>query len=379
MDSPFVFGKIASGKMFINRTTERNHLTQNFKSGINTMLISPRRWGKSSLVLASSKSLAKENKDIRFCYLDLFRINTIQEFYNALAIEILKASSGKWQEWVSSAKEFLSGISPSISLGPDPSQEFSLKINFDKNEKEEGEILNLTEKIAKKKKIKFVVCIDEFQKITEFEAGNAFQQKLRSHWQEQQNTSYCLYGSKRHIISELFTSQSQPFYQFGDLIFLPKIDEKYWHTFILKQFKSTGKSISKEIIDQIISISANHPYHMQQFAHHLWRNTDKITDEKAVRYTINELLINNEILFKREIDNLTSLQLGMLKAIVNRESHLNSMETVKKYGLGSPGNVNTLKKSLESKEIIDFYESEYQFINPFFEYWLKNEYFLSST
>lgn len=375
MDSPFVFGKIASGKMFINRTEELKHLSQNFNSGINTMLISPRRWGKSSLVLAASAKTAKENKNIRFCHIDLFRINTIQEFYSTLAIEILKSSSGKWQEWVSNAKEFLSGISPSISLGPDPSLEFSLKINFDRNEEKTEEILNLTEKIAKKKKIKFVVCIDEFQKISEFEKGNAFQQMLRSYWQKQENTSYCLFGSKRHIISELFTSQSQPFYQFGDMIFLPKIEEKYWHSFINKQFNSTGKTVSREIIDQIISISANHPYHMQQFAHHLWRNTDKIADENTLRTTIDELLLNSEILFKREIDNLTPLQLGLLKALINNETQLNSIETVKKYGLGSPGSVGTIKKGLESKEIIDFYESDYQFINPFFQFWLKNDYF----
>jgi hypothetical protein len=377
MDSPFVFGKIARGKTFINRREEVKHLSQNFNSGINTMLISPRRWGKSSLVLAAAAVSAKENRNIRFCHIDLFRINSIEEFYGSLTTEILKASSGKWQEWVSSVKEFLSGISPSISLGPDPSQEFSLKIDFEKNEKDEGELLNLSEKIAKKKKIKFVVCIDEFQKISEFDDGNTFQEKLRSYWQKQDNTSYCLYGSKRHIISELFTSRSQPFYQFGDLIFLQKIEEKYWHSFIRKQFKSGGKSISREIINQIISISANHPYHMQQFAHHLWRNTDKIADEKTIKTTIDELLINNEILFKREIENLTPLQLGLLKAIVNKEIHLNSMETVKNYGLGSPGSIGTLKKGLETKEIIDFYDSEYQFINPFFEYWLKNEYFLS--
>ncbi|MFO7669783.1 MAG: hypothetical protein R6W31_09005 [Bacteroidales bacterium] len=105
---------------------------------------------------------------------------------------------------------------------------------------------------------------------------------------------------------------------------------------------------------------------MQQFAHHLWRNTDKIADEQTIKTTIDELLINNEILFKREIENLTPLQLGLLKVIINKENHLNSMVTVKNYGLGSPGSVGTLKKGLETKEIIDLYESEYQFINPFF-------------
>lgn len=372
MESPFVFGKIAKGKSFINRKNELTHLIGNLSSGINTMIISPRRWGKTSLVFKAAEKVSGNNKNLKFCYLDLFRIQDENHFYELFAHEVLKASSNKWQEWISTAKDLLKGIVSSVSIGPDPGQEFSLKISWENLKENEQAILDLPEKIAQRKKFKFVICIDEFQKVAEFNESLLFQQKLRSHWQDQSNTSYCLFGSKRHIITELFTSQSQPFYQFGDLIFLQKIEQKHWYGFINKHFTAAGKSISKEIINRIIDVCSNHPYHVQQFTHYLWRLTDKEADSDTFETALEELLLNNEILFKKEIENLTTLQLRYLNAMVNKEPHLNSIDTINKYKLGSPGNLSTVKKALETKEIIDFYDSEPTFINPLFEYWLKN-------
>jgi DNA-binding MarR family transcriptional regulator len=372
MKSPFVFGKIAKGKSFINRKNELKYLTNNFSSNINTMIISPRRWGKSSLVVKAAEQVSRSNKNIKFCYLDLFRIQDENHFYEFYAHEVLKASSNRWQEWVSTAKDLLKGIVSSVSIGTDPTQDFSLKISWDNLEKDKKAILDLPEKIAQKKKVKFIICIDEFQKIAAFNESLFFQQKLRSHWQDQSNTCYCLYGSKRHIITELFTSQSYPFYQFGDLIFLQKIEPKHWYGYIEKQFAASGKIISREIISNILDVNSNHPYHIQQFTHYIWRLTEKEANRDIFETCLEELLLNNEILFRKEIENLTPLQLRYLAAMVNKEPHLNSMVTITKYKLGSPGNLSTIKNALEKKEIIDFYESEPTFINPLFEYWLRN-------
>jgi hypothetical protein len=372
METPFVFGKIVKGRSFINRENELKHLTGNLTSGINTMLISPRRWGKSSLVVKAAQQVSRNNKNIKFCYLDLFRIQDEDHFYESFVHEILKASSNRWQEWVSTAKDLLKGIVSSVSIGTDPTQEFNLKISWENLKREEKTVLDLPEKIAQKKKIRFVICIDEFQKIAAFNESLFFQQKLRSHWQEQNHTSYCLYGSKRHLISEIFTSPSQPFFRFGDVIFLQKIEPRHWYRYIQKQFAATGKIISREIIGRILDVTSNHPYHIQQLAYYLWRLTGKEATLDIFESSLEELLLNNEILFRKELENLTLLQIRYLVAIMNREPHLNSMDTIRKYKLGSPGNLGTIKNALETKEIIDFYESEPVFINPLFEYWLKN-------
>ena len=77
-------------------------------------------------------------------------------------------------------------------------------------------------KIAIEKGIQIVICIDEFQQISDFEDSKTFQKKLRSVWQLQQHVSYCLFRSKKHLMNELFEKKNLPFYKFGDAIYLAK-------------------------------------------------------------------------------------------------------------------------------------------------------------
>lgn len=50
MADSFVYGRAVSEDNFIGREKETKLLEDNFNGGINTILISPRRWGKTSLV-----------------------------------------------------------------------------------------------------------------------------------------------------------------------------------------------------------------------------------------------------------------------------------------------------------------------------------------
>ncbi len=244
MDAPFVFGRIAADNNFTNRDKEAEQLVLNFSALINTILISPRRWGKSSLVSKAAKMAAKKHKNLRFCLIDLYNVRTEEQFYQLLAQEVLRASSSKMGEVMENAKKVAGKIIPKISFSPEENSEFTVGIDWQEVKKHPDEILNLAEKIAKEKNLKFIICIDEFQNISDFDNPLALQKKLRSHWQKHQNTAYCLYGSKRHMLLDVFTSASMPFYKFGDVIFLSKISRSHWVTFITSRFSKTGKSIS---------------------------------------------------------------------------------------------------------------------------------------
>ena len=95
-NGPFVFGSLAEQAYFTNRTTELNQLASNFLNGTNTTLISPRRWGKSSLVKAIAERLTKKHGNLRVCYVDLFNTRTEHEFYTLLAQQVVKGAATKF-------------------------------------------------------------------------------------------------------------------------------------------------------------------------------------------------------------------------------------------------------------------------------------------
>jgi len=146
---PFEYGSIAENEYFIDRIEDRRDLKTFLGGGINVMLISPRRWGKSSLVKAAMEELKQEQKDIRVCYLDAFKIFSEEEFYNKFASAILQGVSSTMEKrWVDIVK-FVQSISPSLTINSDPVNAVEVNLNFKPLKESAEEILNLPEKIAK--------------------------------------------------------------------------------------------------------------------------------------------------------------------------------------------------------------------------------------
>lgn len=370
MKSPFIFGKVVTGSSFINRTSEIARLTGNFQNHVNTILISPRRWGKSSLVKKTALQIGEEKTDILFCFIDLFRIRTEAEFYRQFASAVIKSTSGKLDEWIRTVKEFLGKLSPSVSFGTDPVNDFQISFGLANGILDKEEILNLPEKIASKKKKHIVVCLDEFQNIGNYADNLEFQKLLRSVWQHHQNASYCIYGSQRHMMMELFEKQSMPFYKFGDLMLLQKIKKVHFVNFIENSFTQTGKSIHPELSEKIVDRVEAHPYFVQQLAHVVWVNTTQEATEELLEYSVKELLDQNNILYQEIVNTLSNTQLSFLIALSKGTVNFNSKEVLQNNDLGTSGNVTKIKKTLINKEIIDFSSGKIVFLDPVFRLWL---------
>jgi len=373
--APFKFGKIVQGNNFTNRHDEISALQSNFENLISTIIVSPRRWGKSSLVKKAAEKTIKDNKQIKICFLDLYKVRTEEEFYQQLTHEILKSTASKLSEITNTAKNIFKQFVPKISFNPMHDGEFTLGLDWAEVKKYPDEILNLGETIAKKNKIQLIICIDEFQNLSFFKDSTAFQKKLRANWQNHEHVAYCMYGSKRHMMLEVFTSQSMPFYQFGSLIFLDKISEKHWIKYIQKQFAKTKKSISAECSKMIAELMENHPYYVQQFAHICWLNTIEVCDKQIIRNSLDQLLMQLSLLFQNLTDNLSTKQVNFLNAIIHRAEKISSRATIKKYNLGTSATVNRSKNALIEKEILDDFTNTLNFNDPAYKLWLQKYYF----
>ncbi|MDR0613646.1 MAG: ATP-binding protein [Dysgonamonadaceae bacterium] len=371
-NNPFYFGRMVKGNLFTDREKDTERLIANFKNGLNTIIISPRRWGKSSLVQRASEKINSDK--IRVASLDMFSIRTELEFYTEYIKVILVATSSKWEEHLKILKEFLKQITPKITVGIDPDHTFSLGFDWDEVKQNAKEILNLPEKIAKSKGIRIVVSIDEFQNIAVFNESLAFQKMLRSVWQRQEETCYCLYGSKFHMMQELFERQSMPFYRFGDLIHLGKIGEKEWTEFIKERFENTGKHIDDVYISKIINDVDKHSYYVQQLSHLIWEKADTEVTSMVYQEALDDMISQNALLYQRDTELMSSTKLNFLKAIASGvKQNLSGKNMVAKYKLGTSANVVKIKNHLLSEEIIDIQNKIVSFIDPVYELWFKRE------
>ena len=371
-NKPFTFGVATSGDNFTDREKETERLLMNFRHGVNTILISPRRWGKTSLVQKVCRLVQTEQ--LKVVYLDIFSCRSDKDFYDAFASAILKQTSSKSEEWIENAKLFLARITPKISIGPDPMTDFSISFEINHRSNDIDEILQLPEKIAQKKGCNIVVCIDEFQQIAEFKDSKTFQKRLRSVWQLQKSVSYCLFGSKKHLMNELFEKKSYPFYKFGDAIYLSKISTQNWIEYICRRFGVTGKQISEELAEKICQRVDNHSSYVQQLAWLVWIHTDKIATEQDFEAAYQDIIDQNTPLFEKQTESLTTYQMNFLRAIIDGiHSEFTTQEVLNKYQLGSSANVSIVKRALVKKELIEIEKRQVVIPDPIMAVWLKRK------
>jgi len=369
METPFIFGKIATDKNFTDREKETADLVQNFMSLINMIIISPRRWGKSSLVNKAAKLAMAQDSNLRICQIDLFNVRSEEHFYSLLAQKVIAATTTKWEEAIESAKSFFSHLVPKISIGTAPTNEVSIDFDWEEVKR------NLAEKIARKKGLKIMICVDEFQNIAEFTDPDYFQKKLRSHWQLHQSVAYCLYGSKRHMMMEVFANSSKPFYKFGNLMFLNKIDTPCLVKFFKNRFADTGKNIDDEASHLIAKLVDNHPYYAQQLAQLSWLRTKDVCTVEIVREAHTALVEQLSLLFVRITETLTTQQLNYIKALIAGEKAISSTEVMHRYHISSTTSISRSKAALIKNDILDNKAGEISFQDPIYAYWLKTEYF----
>ena len=370
-EAPFVFGVRVEGDTFTDRKEETNRLKMNFLYGVNTILISPRRMGKTSLVEKVSSMV--ECESLKIAKIDAFGCRSENDFINAFATAVVRATSTKWEEWIENTKTFLSRFIPKISIGQDPLSDFSIALEYNKSNTVTEDILQLPETIAKQKGIKIVICIDEFQQIADFPDSLTFQKKLRSIWQLQRNVSYCLYGSKKHMMETMFQSQSHPFYRFGDIFYLNKIAESDWVEFICNRFKVTGKEISPELATEICSVTDRYSSYVQQLSWLVWLRTTFRATKEDVEYGIDHMLDACEPLFIQQTESLSSYQMNFLQALTDGvTTGFTRSEVLNNYQLGTAANISRLKKALMEKDLIALTApKKLQISDPILALWLK--------
>lgn len=372
MEKAFVYGMSVGGNNFTDRIEETKRIKLDFENGVNVILISPRRMGKTSLIKKVISEI--DNPMLKIIYMDIYDCRSEYDFYNRFAETIMKSSGNHLEQVMENIKRFLVRISPKISFSPEPNSEFSVSLGITPKDYSPEEILNLPERIAKEQGVRLVVCIDEFQQIGEFTDSLTIQKRLRGVWQHHQNVSYCFFGSKKHLMENIFQNRRMPFYQFGEMLHLKCIPTVYWVPFICSRFEKYGKKIAEEYAGRICQVVKNYSSYVQQLAWNVMAETEKEVNEESFEEGLKALLEQNSSLFIQQTEGLTTYQLNFIRLLCKDiHSGFTTQAVSEIYPLGSKSNIDRIKKSLVDKEIITVEKDGIFLADSVFELWFKRE------
>jgi hypothetical protein len=370
--NPFVYGEVVTQEHFADRVEELKILERDLLDGQMIFLISPRRYGKTSLIATLFERLRRKKAIV--AYVDLYRCASLSQFLNVYLNVLFKASETRLERMSRSVSDMLSSIRPKLSVTPDGAVHLELGISpIAKNLREiTEEIIDLPNRMASRKKKRVVIAFDEFQEIRNFN-GETMEKTLRSVIQHHRNVGYLFAGSKRHIIKDMIYRKDRAFYKAGKVIHLGKIDRKLFAKFIKKKFEAIHFKIDLDVIEEIFTITDDCPYYVQYLCHELWdnyMNTKKIKKDDITN-VIKKIISGESPVYITLWNELTLHQRRLLQAIATSGgTGIFSQDFVMRNELNSTSSVQTSAHLLMDKGILDRENGEYFIEDLFFRYWI---------
>lgn len=360
-NNPFKFGSVVDGPFFTNRKEELLELKGLLNSKNHVILISPRRYGKTSLIM---KVVSKTDRPIIF--LDLQLITDTKDFASELLKRIYR--NYPFERIKSLLKSFR--IIPNITINPLNNE---VEVGFQPSTSTLPileDVLGLIEKLGSKGK-RPIVILDEFQDINRLE--NNLDRKLRSIIQHHQYINYAFLGSMESLMHEIFEKKKSAFYHFGQLLPLKKISEIDFKDYLVKGFKR--KTSNPEILSaEILNFTNCHPYYTQQFAFSIWEKLDlKYKTQNIIEETIDRLILNHDMDYERLWLTQNQTDKKILIAL-SLGDHLELTESfIQKYSIKATSTVFSSIKRLIKLGYITKIEGRYENDNPFFNEWIKRK------
>ncbi len=371
MTNPFKYGTVVSGNDFADREKELKELAAKLKETVRIFLLAPRRYGKTSLIKSVLDTLKK--KGFLVAYLDLYWASSSDEFFELYASNVMRASRSIARRAVHFMKDFLPRLRPRLGIDAGGNPELSLDISADGSAEAVEEVFHLPERIARAERKRFVVIFDEFQEIVRF-GGPALERQIRAAIQHHSHVSYLFAGSKTHMLIDMISDETRPFYQMGTLMNLGKIPEKEFGAFIAAKFSESGKKITPEAVNRILTVCENVPHYVQLLCFNLWdhfREEPQI-DETHIQPALANTLRSQEPAYITLWEGLTLHQRKALKAAAALKGRLlTAKDSIRQFNLESASNVAKSLNALCKKGILRKETEGYVFEDVFFGRWAE--------
>lgn len=357
--NPFKFGSIVDGRFFTDREKEIAYVKSMLNSENHLVIMSPRRYGKSSLI---NKAISETNRPA--ILLDLQLVTDTSD----MAAQLLKRIYRLFP--FERLKQFIQNfrIIPSVSLNPATN---AVDISFHPESDAIPvleDVLNLMEKLSAPKK-KLIIVFDEFQEVMDFD--KKILAHLRSVMQYHKNVNYIFLGSQESLIHEIFEKKKSPFYHFGLVFRLNKIPEKDFLNYLSEGF-STLTTDTAIIAGRILEITNCHPYYTQQLAFMAWEELQKAKDEaNCVTSALSALVEMHNIDYERLWNSLNKTDQKLLIGLAHSPQSPTSEAFIRKYNLGATSTAYSSLKRLMKQGYVIKNQKEAELDDPFFRLWIN--------
>ena len=379
MENPFKYGGVVRGPYFADRKSEIKELKREMVNLNQVFLVSPRRFGKTCLLLRLIESLKREK--LACAYLDLNAFPDIRSFASALTAlttEALETNRDKLLRLFSGFQN----LRPTVSVGTDGKINAGLELAVKEKDALAAmlEGMRHAEELAAKKKKKLVVIIDEFSDIDKYN-GRSVEKAIRSEIQKQTHIGYIFSGSEQSVMLAMIRDRQRAFYKLGRIMELGPIERRDYTKFVMGWIKKGGYTVNDEDLQAIFEIGNDVPYNIQRLCNVMW---DSAIEAKVITPALIEKLPviiaqqdspHYEMLWRSASQPQKILLIALSK---DQSAKPFSKDFQLKHGIGPSSSIKASLDSLIKKGILfKTIQGGYRFVDGFMPYWI--DYISKST
>ena len=368
LENPFVVYGYVSPTYFCDRKQETNDLITALSNGRNVTLMSPRRMGKTGLIRNVFHQL-QQREDVACFYIDIFSTKSLASFVKVFASAIVGKLDTPIQRAEGFIQRFFQGIRLSFStdmLTGNP------QVNLDFQPEQTESTLEQVFAYLVQSKRECYIAIDEFQQILEYPETNV-EALLRSYVQFCPNVHFIFSGSKQHMMTDIFSSASRPFFQSTEKMHLYPIPEDNYYEFAAYWMQKKNIELSQELFHDIYQQFDGHTWYVQYILNLLYSAATTAITKDDIHKAMVHIMQREQELFQTTYDKLTDNQAALLVAIAKEGTvrAINAGEFIRKYCLKGTSSVNKALEYLINKELAYQTSQGYIIYNRFFGLWLK--------
>ena len=381
MDNPFVYGEVVPAAAFVNRVVELDRLVGDLAAGQKVFLISPRRYGKSSLIRHALAALAR--RGTLTVEITVSSFSSYVAFLEGYARALISAET-RWDRARTWLREVVHSARAEVRYAPDASPLGALTVSFPNVRSERDvsrlaqEVFALPGQLAAARRRKVVVALDEFQAIAGFNGGSV-EHAMRAAVQHQREVGYVFAGSEPSLMERMLGPR-RPFYKAGPVMRLEKIPAEEFAAFIHSRFSRSGVKPEDGLGTAIVELAGNLPYDVQRLAHETW---DEVRAQRRKRASLEDLhaalrrlLTEQEVMFEAVWQRLTLAQRAALRAVVLAEGReLLSADVRTRHRLGGASSVQTALAALVRDDVIARDGARYIVVDSLLREWVARHTF----
>ena len=368
--NPFRYGAPVEAASFCDRVDELEVLTARMREGIHAFVLSPRRYGKTSLLLEALRRLRKGGG--RGGYANLLLCTTQAEaagvVLTAVVREVMRPV-GRTRRSLEDVVRHLR-IAPQIEMSADGKISLTLHpaVGSDRWYEVLEDAVALLERAGERRPAALV--LDEFQQVAEIGPkglGGAFKALA----DQARGTSLVFAGSRLSVMERLTRGRGAPLLGMGETFNLEVVPEDAMSAHLVARARTGGKRLTRADARSLYRRADGIPNDVQWLAHAAYEAAGDTLDEAAIDAGLASVVRRQAGFFAERYESLAPSQQRIVRELARSpREKVYAKAFLDAVMVANANAVTTALRTLAEQEIVRREGRQWRLASPFFRAWL---------